>query len=73
MVVYTDHMTTRQRPIDIHELSICAVLDSMFYAETAYEIALIEVAERDGLTTERLDQLVRTWCAIAGIPAPTTV
>ena len=54
------------RAIDRHEDSICAVLDNITYAGTAYEIALIEVADEAGLTPERLDSLVRVWCAIAG-------
>ena len=63
------------RPIDTHEDAICAVLDTCDYgtdlsAECCYDVALHNVAPEYSLTPERLDSLVRTWCAIAGIEVP---
>jgi hypothetical protein len=65
----------RRRPIDIHEDAICAVIDMCFYGtalsdECSYDVALHNVAPEYSLTPERLDQLTRTWCAIAGIAVP---
>ena len=58
------------RAIDRHEDAICTVVDLCFYDDITYAEALAFSAANNGLTTERLDSLVRTWCAIAGIEVP---
>ena len=59
------------RAIDRHEDSICRVLDLLDDDEDlSYREALTIVADADGLTVERLDQLVYMWCAIAQIEVP---
>jgi hypothetical protein len=60
------------RAIDRHEDAIVRVLDICDADPEAisYDQALACVAATEGLTTERLDSLVRTWCAIAGIEVP---
>ena len=64
------HAAGRGRAIDRHEDDICAVLDAIENEGVSFEDALAGVADRSGLTTERLDQLVRCWCGIAGIEVP---
>ncbi len=59
------------RAIDRHEDAIVAVLDAVDYDGMSYWRALKQVANANGLRSARLDQLVRTWCAIAGIEVPT--
>jgi hypothetical protein len=58
------------RAIDRHEDAICAVLDITHYQQAPYAVALAHVAPQHDLTVERLDQLVRCWCGIAGIEVP---
>lgn len=58
------------RAIDRHEDEIVAVLDRVEYDDMSYWRALKQVADANGLRSARLDQLVRTWCAIAGIEVP---
>jgi hypothetical protein len=61
----------RGRAIDRHEDAICAVIDILDADETVeYRQALETVGAANGLTVERLDQLVYMWCRIAGIEVP---
>jgi len=67
--------TKTNRAIDRHEDAICAVIDLCFYGndlceDVCYDVALHTVAPECSLTPERLDGLVRMWCAIAGIEVP---
>jgi hypothetical protein len=54
------------RAIDIHEDAILSVLAMMDAGDT-YAEALAPIATAWSLTTDRLDHLVRVWCAIAGV------
>jgi hypothetical protein len=64
------------RPIDIYEDAICAALDlhDRLTSESddvvPFAYAVQVTAQTHGLTEKRLDQLVRCWCAIAGIEVP---
>jgi hypothetical protein len=66
------------RAIDRHEDAICAALDlhdRLVYEsgdndEVPFAYAVQVTAQSYGLTEERLDQLVRCWCGIAGIEVP---
>lgn len=53
------------RAIDRYEGAICEVLECREAAD--YADALAAVAPRHGLSVDRLDHLVRVWCAIAGV------
>jgi len=71
----TNASNIRRRPIDVYEDAICGVLDLCFYGndlsdEVSYEVSLATIAPEHSLSTERLDQLVRTWCAIGGVAVP---
>lgn len=57
------------RPIDRHEDAIVDVLDSID-GGVSYLDARDQTADEYGLTRDRLDSLVRTWCAVAGMPFP---
>ena len=59
------------RAIDIHEPSIVRVLDMVDAGLLPYMDAVSYESAYASLTVSRLDQLVRVWCGIAGIPAPT--
>lgn len=59
------------RAIDRHEDQIVAVLNAVDYDDMSYWRALKQVANANGLRSGRLHQLIRTWCAIAGIEVPT--
>lgn len=58
------------RAIDRHEDTIVAVLDAVETEGVSYIDAVRGVSDQAGLTEARLDQLVRCWCAIAGIEVP---
>ena len=69
--------TTNQggRAIDRHEDAICAVLDLCAYGndlseDVCYDVALHAIAPEYSLSPERLDSLVRMWCAIGGVEVP---
>jgi hypothetical protein len=57
------------RAIDRHEDQIVEVLDLVDEGET-YNAAINAVSATSGLNPDRLDSLVRTWCAVAGIKVP---
>ena len=54
------------RAIDRHEEAICEVLARMDWEDETFEQALDFVAPVWSLSRERLESLVRTWCAIGG-------
>lgn len=56
------------RAIDRHEDAICDVLAMVADEGKRYDTAVRNVAHENGLTPDRLDQLVGAWCAIAGLP-----
>ncbi len=64
------------RPIDIYEDAICAALDLhdrlVYESDDAvpFAYAVQVTAQAHGLTEERLAQLIRMWCALAGIEVP---
>lgn len=57
------------RAIDRHESSITDVMD-LCDKGVKFSASVSLVAEAAGLTTERLTQLVRTWCAVGGFEVP---
>ena len=57
------------RAIDRHEDSIVRVL-SLTDEGISYTDAVSAIALGHGLTRDRLDSLVRMWCALAGIEVP---
>jgi hypothetical protein len=68
--------TTPNRAIDRHEdaicdvLLLCATLLELGGWEAPYASVVDCIAREYNLTPERLDQLVRCWCAVAGIAVP---
>jgi hypothetical protein len=55
------------RAIDVHEPTICRVVDAVMVDETPYPVALATVAADVDMPRDRLDSLVRVWCGIAGL------
>lgn len=52
-----------------HEGAVLELLE-LLDNDTAPDVAYAVTATAHGMTTERLQQITRMWCAIAGVPAP---